>query len=150
MTSPSMNILGVDPGPEQSALVWWDPDASRIVRAVDLVNDLAKDEIALARCPVAIEKLVSYGQRLGDETFVTIFWTGRFFEVRQDAVLIRRQDIKRAVTGATNVGDKEVREALIARFGPPGSKKKPGPLYGASGHRWAALAAAVAAVEISR
>lgn len=140
-------VLGVDPGPENSALVWWSPALEAVAASDDMPNDRALEEIALAKCPVAIEKLVSYGQRVGDVTFETIFWTGRFFEARRDATLLRRVDVRRAVTGAANVGDKEVREALIARYGPPGTKKEPGKLYGMRGHRWAALAVAVAYAE---
>ncbi len=38
---------------------------------------------------------------------------------------------------------KNIRQALIDRFGPPGKKKAPGATYGLSGDMWSALAVAV-------
>lgn len=45
--------------------------------------------------------------------------------------------------GVTNTTDKFIRMALIDRYGEPGTKKAPGPLFGISGHLWSALAVAV-------
>jgi hypothetical protein len=43
--------------------------------------------------------------------------------------------------------DPNVRQALLDKIGPVGTKKNPGPLYGVSGHGWSALAVAVYASE---
>ena len=47
--------------------------------------------------------------------------------------------------------DKNIRQALIDRFGPGkaaiGTKKAPGPLYGLKSHLWSALAVAVVAAD---
>ena len=39
--------------------------------------------------------------------------------------------------------DKNIRQVLLDRFGPPGTKKAKGHLYGVSGHMLSALAVAV-------
>jgi hypothetical protein len=41
--------------------------------------------------------------------------------------------------------DQNIRQALIDRLGPPGTKKNPGPTYGVTSHMWSALAVAVTA-----
>jgi hypothetical protein len=41
-----------------------------------------------------------------------------------------------------------VRQALIDRLGPQGTKKNPGPTYGMRSHLWAALAVAVYAGDV--
>ena len=64
---------------------------------------------------------------------------------------LSRQRIKAVLcNGNVKANDAGVRQALIDRLGPPGSKKAPGPTYGVTSHAWAALAVAVAAAhEIS-
>ena len=61
--------------------------------------------------------------------------------------MIPRKDVKRHLCGNTTTNDKYVRQALIDRFGEPGTKKNPGRLYGVSGHIWAALAVAITAAD---
>jgi hypothetical protein len=41
-----------------------------------------------------------------------------------------------------------VRQALIDRLGPQGTKKNPGPTYGMRSHLWAALAVGVYAWDV--
>jgi hypothetical protein len=43
--------------------------------------------------------------------------------------------------------DANIRQALIDKLGAVGTKKAPGPLYGISGHLWAALAVADYAIN---
>jgi hypothetical protein len=44
--------------------------------------------------------------------------------------------------------DANVRQALIDRFGPVGTKKQPGKLYGVATHYWAALGVAVYSADV--
>jgi hypothetical protein len=98
---------------------------------------------------MAIEMIASYGMPVGAEVFDTCVWIGRFTQAWPAATVpIFRKDVKMHLCGQTKAKDKNVRQALIDRFGPGkdkaiGKKAKPGPLYGYSGDLWAALAVAV-------
>ena len=141
-------VIGVDPGPKESAFVWWDEVDKRVCEVKILENENATVLLRVREFPVAIEKLVAYGQRVGDLTFETTWWSGRFWQAipsysRKDCRMIGRKEVKLYLTGVTNTKDKQVREALVAKYGAVGTKKNPGPLYGVSSHAWAALAVAV-------
>jgi hypothetical protein len=43
--------------------------------------------------------------------------------------------------------DANIRQALIDKIGPQGTKAQPGPTYGIKSHSWAALAVAVYAAQ---
>jgi len=69
---------------------------------------------------------------------------GRFAEVsRGSASLVFRRDVKMHLCGSARAKDANIRQALLDRLGPVGTKKAPGPLYGVKSHIWAALAVAV-------
>lgn len=146
-----MRILGIDPGATKSGYVILD---GSINDADILPNEEMRRFITNGHfldC-VAIERIRGYGIAAGDDTFDTCEWVGRFdITARQGGVpiveLIPRKDIKRHLCGNTTTNDKYIRQALIDRFGEPGTKKNPGPLYGISGHLWAALAVAVTCAD---
>jgi hypothetical protein len=82
--------------------------------------------------------------------FESVFWTGRFVQSwleERDGCQVRipRGDIKLHLCHSARGKDANVRQALIDRFGAPGTKKAQGPLYGVTSHCWAALAVAVCA-----
>ena len=59
----------------------------------------------------------------------------------------------RPLSATSRAKDAHVRQSLLDRYGSTrqlaiGSKSRPGPLYGISGHSWAALAVAVSFVEL--
>lgn len=164
-----MTILALDPGPERTGWVVYGD--GRVLSAGlsgnrDLANRISK---RLVRCPpitlwiadtadtLAIEMVASYGMPVGREVFETVLWTGRFiqaWEFPDEVCLVYRQDVKLELCGTVRAKDANVRASLIDRFGPGrskaiGTKRQPGPLYGVSGHAWAALAVAVC-VEINR
>jgi hypothetical protein len=94
--------------------------------------------------------IACYGMPVGAETFETCFWIGRYVDrwVTTGNALDRvsripRGDIKLHLCRSVRAKDGNVRQALIDRFGRPGTKKAPGALYGISTHCWAALAVAV-------
>lgn len=145
-----MIIAGIDPGPEESAFVLW--DGKSVLKCGNMANSLLLfslfDEIYFPEEPsyVAIEQIRGFGVIAGDNLFDTCFWSGRFFE-RWGEKICRLVPRKKVVahlcgTGARG-GDRFVREALIARLGPPGTKKNQGPTWGIAGHCWAALGVAV-------
>jgi len=89
--------------------------------------------------------IASYGMSVGKEVFETCYMIGRLMEVLRLSSSIRRvyrQDVKLALCGSVRAKDSNIRQSLIDRLGPPGTKKAPGPTYGVSGHAWAALAVA--------
>jgi hypothetical protein len=100
---------------------------------------------------LAIEQIRVYGIVAGDDTFDTCQWSGRFQEAHEaknsPVYMIPRKDIKRHLCGNTTTNDKYIRQALIDRIGEVGTKKNPGPLFGISGHLWAALAVAFVCME---
>jgi hypothetical protein len=63
------------------------------------------------------------------------------------AELVFRRDVKLHLCGSARAKDPNIRQALLDRFGPVGTKKAPGPLYGVKSHIWSALAVAVTASE---
>src|SRR6185312_4945974 len=153
-----MKILAIDPGPTESAFVIW--DGERVINRDILPNDMLMGflwEFAHdGECDtLAIEMIACYGMPVGSETFETCVWIGRFMQMwleasdRPESTILRipRGDIKLHLCRSTRAKDANVRQALIDRFGAPGTKKAPGVLYGVSSHCWAALEVAVCAFD---
>jgi len=149
-----MRVLGIDPGPEKSAYVLWGPgsvlDASWIDNEA-LRHFLRSIEVGESdQC--AIESVTSYGMPVGREVFTTCIWIGRFQECwdrrsGQDAELIPRPYVKLHHCNASRAKDSNVRQALIDKYGKPGTKEHPGVTYGITGHLWAAFALATYMAE---
>lgn len=150
-----MIVIGLDPGPEQSAYVIYN---GATIMEHDIVENAVmrtrletwKDDEYRKNFQLVIEQISMGGQIAGPSIFETCFWSGRFAEMweprRWDRV--RRVDVKLQIAGFMRATDKHIREALVERFGPGeqkalGKRKTPGPLYGISSHKWAALAVAV-------
>ena len=98
---------------------------------------------------VAIEMIACYGMAVGAEVFETCLWIGEFrgYMRPQPVTLCYRKDIKLHLCGTTKAKDSNVRQSLIDRLGPPGTKANPGPTYGIKSHVWSALAVAVYAAD---
>lgn len=152
-------IFAIDPGPERSAYVQYDASV-RCVMEHDIVPnpsllDLLRS-VRLALWSLVVEGFSSYGKPVGEETFATCVWSGRFMEawdsgrVGRPSALMYRRDVKRVLCGTDlGVSDAVIRQRLIDIFGPGkekaiGVKKSPGPLYGLKADEWQALAVAVA------
>lgn len=138
-----MIVGGLDPGPEKSALVFWDGQMvwSRWYES----NQEIMSHLAQHSARVAIEKVASFGMPVGAEVFETVFWSGRFAQAYgiENVERITRIDVKMHLCHNSRAKDGNIRQALIDRFGKPGTKKNPGPLYGITGDLWSALAVAV-------
>lgn len=98
---------------------------------------------------IACEMVAHYGQGMavGKEVFETCVWIGRFM---QEAAhnnlpfyLVYRGQVKHHLCGSAKAKDGNIRQALIDRLGPQGTKKNPGPTYGISCHKWQALAVGI-------
>lgn len=153
-----MLIFAIDPGTTQSGWVLFSgqkvrasgtsPNAHVLERIRVLGGYVANGlhEPTL----LAVERFEARGMPIGDESIETLLWTGRFIQAwhkPDEVVRVKRSAVKLQLCGTSRAKDPNVRQALIDRLGPPGTKAKPGPTYGVSSHAWAALAVAVVARE---
>lgn len=140
-------VVGIDPGPFRSAYVVWDGSSILAHGICDniLFLRLMKNDYAVNGYTHVIEMVQSYGMPVGREIFETVLVVGRLLEIFNDYAphLVFRQDIKLYFCRSMRAKDANIRQVLIDRFGPQGTKKKPGPLYGIRGDEWSALAVAV-------
>lgn len=139
-----MKILAIDPGPTNAAFVVW--DGERVLdkgivpseRVLPILGTVGHE------CACVCEMIACYGMPVGAETFNTCVWIGRYVEKMQGQMaLLTRLKVKLHLCQSARAKDGNVRQALIDRFGAPGTKGNPGALYGVSSHAWAALAVAV-------
>jgi hypothetical protein len=143
-----MRILAVDPGTTYSGWCVWDGavhafgvDANAEVLAMLSANTQGADVVAL-------EMVASYGMPVGAEVFRTVWWTGRFAEAwirhrGEHPIEVFRKEVKLHHCLNARAKDANVRQALIDRLGPKGTKSEPGPTYGITSHVWPALAVAL-------
>ena len=146
-----MIVIGVDPGPTQSAFVVW--DGRRVTRKGIVPNAELRQWLSvncrLVPKAVVFEQVESFGMAVGRDVFETVLQTGRMFQaVERVAVLVPRRVVKLHLCHSMRAKDSNIRAALIDRFGGSkaaaiGLKKTPGPLYGVRSHEWSALALAV-------
>lgn len=93
---------------------------------------------------MVIEQMACYGMAVGKEVFDTVFWSGRFAQAYGGCHLLKpRGEVKMHLCHSMRAKDANIRQALIDRFGPVGTKNNPGVLYGIKSHLWSALALAV-------
>jgi hypothetical protein len=155
-------ILGIDPGPKQTALVLIDeqmiPIHSEKVANEDLSRWVYRLWIQRPVFPdaVGIECVACYGMPVGAEVFETAEWSGRiremFYELSGPPHVFRvyRKQVKMTLCGTTKANDSNIRQALIDLYPATGggkvpqigTKKEQGPLYGMHSDLWAALAVA--------
>jgi hypothetical protein len=151
-----MIYLGIDPGPVESAFVWWDAEAERVVRlesvAVFKLDSITIGPLLKGVDCVSIEWIECFGMAVGQETFRTVAGIGWFASLLYDRTwslrLVPRRAVKMHLCNSMRAKDANVRQALIDRFGPVGTKKQPGKLYGVATHYWAALGVAVYSADV--
>lgn len=151
-----MSIIGIDPGPTQSAYAIL-LDDGRVQASIVSNSDLLRRLITLDASPgyaLVIEMIASYGMPVGAEVFETVYWIGKFAQRWEDsnplqyAARLKRKEIGLHLCNSIRANDSTIRQALIDRFGPGkekaiGKKNTPGPLHGIKGDEWSALAVAV-------
>ena len=149
-------ILAIDPGTTQSGVVLY--AGGRVIESGTHDNRAVLQVIRESGADVlAIERFEARGMAMGDESVVTVIWTGRFQQAwrsPESVVLVKRSAIKSHLCGTQRAKDANVRAALLDLFGGKdraiGKKASPGPLYGVTSHAWAALAVAVTVEAQSR
>jgi hypothetical protein len=156
-------VMGIDPGPVESAYVVW--DGACILEHGKHDNAFLRSALRdIGYCEprtVVIEKIASYGMPVGAEVFETCVWTGRFIEACGQDNRITRKAVCSHICGSAKAKDSNIRQALIDRVGPAHTKEtytpvsksgqplKPrertadGPTAGITKDEWAALAVAV-------
>ncbi len=152
-----ITLIAIDPGNENSAIVWYDPHKMAVLESRYEDNESALTWLRqIPRCPtLIIEMIASYGMPVGREVFETCVWVGRFLEAwGSGSALLYRKDVKLHLCGSARAKDGHVRAALLDKFGgvkaARGTRKAQGPLYGIAGDKWAALGVAVTWAETQR
>mgnify|MGYP000254379383 FL=1 len=135
-------ILAIDPGNMESGYVLVEHDGKEIQKVLDvgkttnerIVEKMMNDLPLIS--DFAIEMVQSMGQTVGQEVFDTCVWVGRFWEVARYAYVgisgkktIYRREEKLYLCGCLSAKDKNIRQALIDRYGVVGTKKNPGFFY---------------------
>lgn len=150
-----MKILAIDPGTSTSGVVFWDCEKNEVSEPrPDVSNDfllscVRKHAYGLNRNDrVVCEWIQCMGMPAGKEVFETCRFIGQLQEAFWlkgfKVEYIQRPTVKTRLCGSPRAKDPNVRQALIDRLGPVGTKKNKGPLFGVSSHAWSALACAIA------
>lgn len=141
-------IFAIDPGTTQSGWVLFNGSGVVDSGVHDNHDVLRWVQAGQGADMLAIEMIASQGMAVGQTTFETVRWIGRFQQAWRDpeaVKLIYRHQVKTKLCGTQKAKDPNIRQALIDMFGAPGTKKAPGATYGVTSHAWAALAVAVVA-----
>lgn len=144
-------IVAIDPGSEQSAIVQWDGSAVREGTILD--NELCRKFLRSRSKPfeIFVEMVACYGMPVGREIFETCLQIGRIQEIACDrglsCTLLYRQSIKLHHCKSSRAKDSNIRQALIDKYGAPGTKKNRGVTYGLKKDLWQAFALATYATE---
>lgn len=139
-------IIGLDPGPRESAVVTYDARVGPcewFTKANDDVRSWLIDYPSVVGDVLVIEQIAAMGMAVGESVFETCFWSGRFAEAwAREWTRLKRVPIKMHLCGLARAKDQNVRRVLLDRFGGDSAKRKGGVLYKLSGDQWQALAVA--------
>lgn len=146
-----MKIIAIDPGNTESAWLRLEHYTFGGSQILDFGKHPNEDILSILATTyaehLAIEMVQSFGMAVGASVFDTVFWAGRFAQAWRDKPgkfsLVYRKDVKIHLCNSMRAKDGNIRQALIDRFGAPGTKKNPGGTYGISKDVWSALAIAV-------
>lgn len=146
-------VLAIDPGTLQSAYVVLCGETicqHGIAENQQLLQMIRSGHFDFAEY-LAIEMIACYGMAVGAEVFRTCVWIGRFEEAWGGPFSeVLRRDVKLYVCGSPRAKDANIRQAMLDRFGAPGTKRNPGATYGMRKDAWQALAVAVTWTERRR
>lgn len=151
-------VYSIDPGTTQSGFVIWKngaivdagckPNEDVLADLTSLFATVVTDESCLP-ANVLIEKIEGMGMAVGQSTFETVYWSGRFHQAALGwactVTRITRRSVKLHLCGSSRAKDANIRQAVMERYGGTrqaayGTKKAPGPLAGVTGHAMAAMA----------
>lgn len=142
-------ILAIDPGTDESGWVLFvggEVELCGIDKNIDVIGMV--ESMRGNGMLLAVEMIASYGMPVGREVFETCVFIGRLLQCwGYPYRLVYRKDVKMHLCGTPRAKDGNIRQALMDKLGPQGTKKSPGPTYGVKSHAWAALGVAVTAAE---
>jgi hypothetical protein len=118
-------VLGIDPGPTESAYCLIDERQRVIAAGKEAVEKIIGGLRTSPPAHVVIESIQSYGMPVGRSTFETCYVIGELIRACKDAgipyTLIPRPEYTRRICGVGKINDAILRQALLLRFG--GDKK---------------------------
>lgn len=154
-------LLAIDPGTTKSG--WVVMDGYKPMGHGIHDNETIIEAIHSGRWNITqavIEKISYQGMNVGQSTFDTCEWVGRFHEALAMKGIrpfyVKRRDVQINLCGTVKAGDANVKGALVARFAPDdgphgkGTKSKPGWFHGFASHKWQAYAAGVTGLDMMR
>ena len=148
-------ILGIDPGNEETGYCFYKfcegkHEGSRILAKGKEINHKVLQYIqnnATRFRAIYVEDIAQYGTVVGKSVFDTVKFIGRIIQLCSmlniPIRLAYRKTIVSHHTDNPKANDSIIRQFLIDTFGPQGTKKAPGPLFGFSGDMFSALAIAM-------
>jgi hypothetical protein len=164
-----MISIGIDPGPEKSAVVEF--NGLEVRSAQYLPNETIREGYAILRRSgilgkLAIEFPESRGMPIAQSVLDTADWAGTFNRDRTGRFFHPR-DVRIHLCGTAEAKRKNVNQALVDRLGPVGTAKAHGPLWQIAGygvhkgeqsddeesvteHLWDALAVAVMGWDLAQ
>jgi hypothetical protein len=149
-----MLVIGIDPANVQSAYCHF--DGEKFMRFDILPNKEFEYELVeflklFEADMVYIEGIQHMGMPAGASVFETAYEVGRISllleQANQPYKVIYRKDVKMHHCQSMRAKDANIRQALIDRFGAPGTKKAPGGTYGIKADIWSAAAISVMAYD---
>lgn len=147
-------VLAIDPGNVYSAYALFVDGLPAAFAKLDNAAILARiselDRETGGNYTLAIEMIASYGMAVGETVFDTCVWIGKFEQASAAKVKhkIKRLEVKTHLCHSSRAKDANVRQALIDRFGAPGTSKNAGILYGAKADMWAAIAVGITCIDL--
>lgn len=152
-----MKIFAIDPGNVESAYCVIDEETYKPEEFGKVKNEILLNLIysrlsnSVNYYTMVIEMIASYGMPVGKEVFDTCVWIGRFVEAYdKDYKFIYRKDEKMNICHSMKAKDSNIRQALIDRFGPVGTKKNPGWFYGFKADIWSAYAVGITYLDLKK
>lgn len=149
-----MIILALDPGSENTAWclfdtvnedpLYWGLESNK-----EVLSKVKTNSFPITYNHLVVEMIQSFGMPVGQTVFTTCVWIGRFIEAWQKQyTFVYRNEEKIEICNSMKANDATIKQALIDIYGPPGTKKNPGKLFGMSKDMWSALAVALTFTRI--
>ena len=142
-----MRILSLDVGTTESAYALMDHSLANPLIKFGKVSNEAITQVLLQGTNIGVmayEEFASYGMPIGESTMRSIWWNGYYCRVCEQLYLpyapVLRKDVKMHLCQTMKAKDCNIRQALIDKYGEPGTKKNPGILYKVSKDVWSAIA----------
>jgi hypothetical protein len=162
-------ILAIDPGPIKSGYIFlslFENNSFEILDKNHIENDIMKKiilnkYIKYTNIDTVIETIVTYGNKMSQDTIKTAIWAGRFFQIVKDinrkSIFISRPEVKMNLCKDSRAKKPNMKQAIKDRFGNFGTKKNPGKLYelklglekGMLEHIWASFQLAVTYIDLN-